>query len=152
MSPDSSSSPTKLCPTCGTRLAENAARCVVCGSEFTVETKARSQKAVQGSRMPEIRLSLPAALGFLALFLAIVSVMVFLILRGGNNTATPDVTPTETPTASATPTETETPTPTHTPRPTHTPKPSETPTEVVVEATPTPTETSVTPEPPPGAP
>jgi len=66
--------------------------------------------------MPEIRLSLPAALGFLALFLTIIAVMVFLILRGGGTAAEPELTPTETPTitltATATLAPTETPTPT----------------------------------------
>ncbi len=115
MSPETSS--TKLCPTCGTRLAENATRCVVCGSEFTVETKPKSQKTIRGSQMPEIRLSLPAALGFLAVFLAIVALVVFLILRGNNAQATPEVTPTATPTITLTPTPTLLPTDTPTPTP-----------------------------------
>jgi ribosomal protein L40E len=66
MSPESTS--TKLCPTCGTRLTENATRCVVCGSEFSATPKpnTKSGKAIQGSRMPQVTLSLPVALAVLA--------------------------------------------------------------------------------------
>ncbi|MEZ0396502.1 MAG: LysM peptidoglycan-binding domain-containing protein, partial [Anaerolineales bacterium] len=115
MSPETSS--TKLCPTCGTRVAENATRCVVCGSEFSAEAKPKSQKPLQGTQMPEIRLSLPAALGFLALFLIIVALVMFLILRGGAEPAAPEPTPTETPTITLTFTPTLLPTDTPTPTP-----------------------------------
>jgi LysM repeat protein len=116
MSPETT--PTKLCPTCGTRLAENATRCVVCGSEFSPKPQPKSQKAVQGSRMPEIRLSLPLALGLLALFLAIGATLVFIGLRTTGRVVVP------TPVPSATITPTITTTPTETPIPTDTPTPS----------------------------
>ena len=114
---------TKLCPTCGTRLADNATRCVVCGSEFnaTPKAKARSEKSVQGSRMPEVTLSLPIALGMLAIFLVIGALALFFTLKGTgklpNATAVPTVT--ETVTVSPTPTDTLIPTdtPTLTPEP-----------------------------------
>ncbi|HPH96594.1 MAG TPA: LysM peptidoglycan-binding domain-containing protein [Anaerolineaceae bacterium] len=120
----------KLCPVCGTRLSENAARCLVCGSDLTAATPARPEKAVQGTRMPEITLSLPAALGLLALFVAIGAITVYLItpkLPEPNTPAAatviaqsiPTLTPTVTPTITLTPTETATPTlePTYTPLP-----------------------------------
>ncbi|MFA5873994.1 MAG: LysM peptidoglycan-binding domain-containing protein [Anaerolineales bacterium] len=121
MSPETT--PTKLCPTCGTRLAENASRCVVCGSEFsaTLKPKAKSEKTVQGARMPELTLSLPVALGLLAVLLFVGALALFITLKGTgklpDSTATPS--PTETVTITPTPTETSIPTetPTLTPEP-----------------------------------
>jgi LysM repeat protein len=117
MSPETTSS--RLCPTCGTRLAENATRCVVCGSEFSAppKKKAKSEKAVQGSRMPEITLSLPVAIAILAVFLIIGAGALYFTLKGTNQIQPPTVTPTptETPTLTLTPTETLVPTETPTP-------------------------------------
>ncbi|MEW5830825.1 MAG: hypothetical protein AB1846_18190, partial [Chloroflexota bacterium] len=116
MSPESESK-TKICPTCGTRLSENATRCLVCGSEFSAKAETKSQSTVQGSRMPELTLSLPAALGLLVLFLSIGAAVVFFALRANTPAAgatlAPDVTETATPTV--TPTATETPIPQPTP-------------------------------------
>jgi LysM repeat protein len=128
MSPDpiSTSNPTstKLCPTCGTRVANDAARCLVCGTDLTaVEKTASAAKAVQGSRMPEITLSLPAALGLLALFLAIGAIMVFFAIQKKPEVIIP-FTPTSTETITVTPSLTPTqppPTATYTPLPTPTP-------------------------------
>lgn len=124
MTPDTPTTPTKLCPTCGTRLSEDATRCLVCGAELgSAEKPAKPAKAVQGSRMPEITLSLPAALGLLALFLAIGAVMVFFALRNTPEVAAtplPTSIPTFTSTSSLTPTEAP-PTATTTPMPTPTP-------------------------------
>lgn len=123
MSTDRPSKPTKLCPTCGTRLSEDVVRCLVCGTDLTsAEIPSRSAKVVQGRRMPEITLSLPAALGLLALFLMIGAVMVYFTLQQTGRvvepTTTPTVTMTLTPTATATPV---------TPIPTNTQLPSPTP-------------------------
>jgi len=115
--------PTKLCPVCGTRLAENATRCVVCGSEFsaTPKQKAKSEKAVQGARMPVLTLSLPVALGLLAVFLVIGAGALYFSLKGGGLIQSPTTSPTPstTPTLTLTPTETLVPTdtPTLTPEP-----------------------------------
>ena len=127
MSPEKSTKPTKLCPTCGTRVSEDAVRCLVCGTSFAVTEKpSRPGKTpVQGSRMPEITLSLPAALGLLALFLAVGAVLVYFVLRQvpgqspGESTLTPTITNTPTPSPRPTPV---TPTPTDTPLPTPTPQ------------------------------
>lgn len=119
MSPDIAS--TKLCPTCGTRLTENATRCVVCGSEFSVtpKSKAKSEKAVQGSRMPEVTLSLPVALAILAGLLVIGAAGLYFTLKGTNQIQPPTAvpSPTITPTQTVTPTETLIPTETPTPTP-----------------------------------
>lgn len=105
--PENPSPTTKVCPTCGTRLAENAARCLVCGTELSPAISKKESTEVQAARMPEITLSLPMALGLLTLFLLVGAVLVFLAmqLRGGassevgNTTATITTTPTLSPTA-----------------------------------------------------
>ncbi|MEI6290286.1 MAG: LysM peptidoglycan-binding domain-containing protein [Chloroflexota bacterium] len=125
MSPENTSpSKTKICPTCGTRLAETATRCLVCGTELNLAVEAKKPAAIQANRMPEITLSLPAVLGLLALFLAVGALLVFIILRmtGTSAVSSPAaVTATITPTTTATvePTEalTFTPVPTATTQP-----------------------------------
>ncbi len=109
MSPENPSSSTKICPTCGTRLAENATRCLVCGTELSPSVGSKSTKAVQANRMPEITLSLPAALGLLAVFLIVGAGVVFAAFRLTGNTPSG---PGSVDTATITPTLTETATPT----------------------------------------
>jgi len=96
----------------------------VCGANLVVSEKNQpAAKAVQGSRMPEITLSLPAILGFFTLFLAIGAGLVYFALnQPGASTTEPTITPTETstPTPSVTPTAV-TPTITNTPEPSPTP-------------------------------
>lgn len=107
MSQETNSSKTKVCPTCGTRLSENATRCLVCGTEFGAKPESKSvskkaEKSVQASRMPTVSLSLPAAVGIVAVVIVIAAVSVFFALRASAPEGTFDVvetpTPTETPT------------------------------------------------------
>lgn len=109
----------KLCPTCGTQLAENATRCLVCGTEFTIDKV--PQKSIQGSRMPELKISLPLGIGLILVILAIGAGSVYFGLTAGNRiiVPTPISTATTTPTITSTPTETPIPsiTPTSTPLP-----------------------------------
>jgi len=89
MTSETSSQKTQVCPTCGTRLSESATRCLVCGAELTgkaaEEQKAakKVEKAVQASRMPEITLGLPAALGLMAIILLIGAGVVYAALNVG---------------------------------------------------------------------
>ncbi len=104
-------------------MAENAARCPVCGSEFSpvAQTKANAQKAVQGTRMPQITLSLPVVLILLAAAITIGALALFFTLQATNRVVSPTQIPTatNTPTITLTPTETLIPTetPTLTPEP-----------------------------------
>lgn len=125
MSPETDSKKTKICPTCGTRLSESATRCMVCGAELTARVAAPAKKtektSLQAGRMPEITLSLPAALGALVVVLLIGAAVVFGALRATNRVVDPTAVPTATNTATVTPTATEvftfTPSPTLTPLP-----------------------------------
>ena len=110
-----------LCPTCGTKLPENATRCLVCGRTFTTRSAVKGKKAVRSQRLPDITLSLPLALGLLFVILAIGGGLIFLVLRGTGQVAPPEATATASPSPtfeqSPTPTTTSTPAPTFTPLP-----------------------------------
>jgi LysM repeat protein len=113
---------TKVCPTCGTRLAENAARCLVCGTELTAVVEVKKTADIEAARMPEITLSLPLALGLLTIFLLAGAAIVYVAMQiSGGATANSDATATITPTLTVTPTATQivtaTPVPTSTTQP-----------------------------------
>lgn len=105
---------TKVCPTCGTRVSENATRCQVCGRSLvaTAKTKSAADSSVSGPRMPTVTMSLPVMIGLLIVLLGAGGGGVFLLTRptptpvGGviPPTLTATITPTITitPTASAT--------------------------------------------------
>ena len=110
----------KTCPTCGTRLNENATRCMVCGRNFTQAAAVAGQK-IKGPRLPAVTLSLPIALMMIVLFVVIGAAVVYLLLKGQNQIVEPTTTPTitQTVTVTFTPTASQTPTlaPTGTPLP-----------------------------------
>lgn len=126
MSPEPTSTKTKVCPTCGTRLSENATRCLVCGTEFNARPEPKVAKkverSVQATRMPVLTLSLPAAVGILAVVIVVAATIVFFSLRSSNpeafvveETGTPTETPTASPPATATLPATDIPTATNIP-------------------------------------
>lgn len=102
-------------------MNESASRCLVCGKIFTnnmdQEPVARRQKPGVSNqlnkkpRLPEVRLSLPIAVGLIILFLVIGAGLVFMLLQNTGRV----VEPTPQPSASMTPTITFTPTMTYTP-------------------------------------
>ena len=113
MSPDKNTSKTKLCPVCGTRLNESATRCLVCGTELDLKADTKKPAGVRAKRLPEITLSLPAALGLLALFITLGAVVIFLVMNSGSSTEASEI-PTGGGTATASPTITASPTVTQT--------------------------------------
>lgn len=99
-----------VCPKCGSRVAATAARCVVCGNPLRAGAEAKRRSTAQ------VSLSLPAALGLLALFALLAAGLTFGAIRlmgigePAEPTGTPTVTPTITVTLAPSPTETEVPT------------------------------------------
>jgi LysM repeat protein len=89
-----------LCPTCGTSLAENATRCVVCGAVLQT-TKGRNNPRTKS----QITLSLPLALILIAIFAIVTAGLTYAatILIGDEQNAIPSLTPTQTATQSLTP-------------------------------------------------
>lgn len=126
MSTESNNSKTKLCPVCGTRLSESATKCIVCGTELETTASTKKSEQVRAKRLPEFTLSLPAALGILALIITLGAVIVFLVLQENDPTEPGELTPiAEAGTATSSPTITITPTvtATATQAPTWTPLP-----------------------------
>ncbi len=131
MSPEDTTQNTKICPTCGTRLSENATRCLVCGRTFTLAApqESKSKKAagsagsVEAPHLPELRLSLPVAIGIVLLLLVIGAGIVFGLFQSGLVSQASDSTATATTTITPTVTMTATITATGTPEPTATPEP-----------------------------
>ena len=114
MSLETNSSKTKVCPTCGTRLSENATRCLVCGTEFNAKPEPKVakkvEKSVQASRMPVVTLSLPSAVGIIAVVIIVAASIVFFSLRASAPPGTFETADTATPTLTATATLPSTPT------------------------------------------
>jgi LysM repeat protein len=121
MSPENTNTTPKTCPTCGTRLSENATRCLVCGRTFTPAVKPASSTTIQNPKLPELKISLPAAIALVILVLGLGAALVFVILQSAGRVTTPTVTPT--PTMTATATLTPSPTIEPTAMPTSTPEP-----------------------------
>ena len=103
----------RVCPTCGTRLAPNATRCVVCGTELRKDATRQSFR-----RNAQLTLSLPLAFGLLAVFALLAAGITFAATRatgiGSERTPTPTASATATITLTPAPTFTETPVPTPT--------------------------------------
>lgn len=89
-----------LCPTCGTSLAENATRCVVCGA--VIQT-AKGRNNPRGRS--QITLSLPLALLLVAVFAIVAAGLTYAAttLFSDEQNAIPSMTPTYTATQSLTP-------------------------------------------------
>ncbi len=121
MSPDNTSTNPKTCPTCGTRLSENATRCLVCGRTFTPTAQPTTTTQIQNPKLPELKISLPAAIALVILVLGLGAALVFVILQTAGRVTTPTITPTVTQTVTAT--MTPSPTVEATAMPTSTPEP-----------------------------
>src|SRR5215813_5169388 len=93
---------TQVCPTCGTRLSETAVRCPVCGTDLRPKTKSSvpqkqpQERGITATRMPEVTLALPAALGLLVLFLGVGAVVAYAGLNAAKRVVNPTAIPTQT--------------------------------------------------------
>ena len=121
---ETSSKNNTVCPVCGTRLSDHAARCLVCGAQFSSVTPGIKSRNLDSTSLPEIKLKLPGMIVLTLVFLALVATIVALLVTskmGSGEKDTPEVegskTPSPTTTLTATPTLTSTPEPTWTPLP-----------------------------------
>lgn len=114
---------------CGTKLSENARRCLVCGADLsgskepsTSKPKKTNEK-IDSKRIPEIKMNLIALIAIIVVILVLIGLLIFFIVTGGKTDAEGGVdteaTTTVTPTLTTTPSNT----PTVTPLPTWTPLP-----------------------------
>lgn len=110
----------RICPTCGSRISAEAARCVVCGAELRQE-RGKPKAAAPGRRATQVTLSLPVAIGVLAGFVLLTAGGTFAATRisagGDGRVPTPTISVTPTITSTSAPTPTETPAPSATPLP-----------------------------------
>ncbi|MFZ3151394.1 MAG: LysM peptidoglycan-binding domain-containing protein [Anaerolineaceae bacterium] len=114
MNQEKNSKNTKICPVCGTRLSENATRCLVCGAQLSATAEVKKGSGMPSKRLPEVKLTLPVAIGLGLVFLALVGLLIYFIVKPPEPAAaveTPEATTTLTPTQTLTPTMTLTPTP-----------------------------------------
>ncbi|HEX7555321.1 MAG TPA: LysM peptidoglycan-binding domain-containing protein [Leptolinea sp.] len=116
------STPTsRICPTCGSKIGENATRCQVCGRNLTLIEAKSANRPIQGSRLPEVHLSLPVAIGVIILLLALGAGVIYSVLKSTGRVTQPTISPTVTQTATITltplPSVTPTPLPSYTPLP-----------------------------------
>lgn len=106
----------RLCPTCGSRVAEEATRCVVCGSDLR-----RPASAASGGRTSQLTLSMPLALALLVAFVLLTAGVTYVAVRysglGEPRAPTPTVSQTATMSLTPAPSATETPVPSPTPLP-----------------------------------
>ena len=111
-STEATSTESTICRICGSKLGPSATRCVVCGTTIGTEG---DQRFSGGS---QITLSLPLAIGLLAIFTFLAAGLTFAATRLVGSTpsddqeSTPTNTPTETATLQASPTDTLVPPPT----------------------------------------
>jgi len=115
---------TRVCPVCGTKISENAKRCLVCGTDLTGGPTAKEKKAdrIDSQRIPEVRINLVGLIAIIVVILVLIALLVFFILTRGQTSAS-EADATQTPTLTPTITATYANTATLTPLPTWTPLP-----------------------------
>ena len=113
-----------ICPVCGTRVSENASRCLVCGTQLNAVSSNAKNRSLDSSGLPEIHLRLPGMIVLTLVFLALVATIVALLVTSklsasaeNDQAVKESQTPTATITLTATQTLTNTPEPTWTPLP-----------------------------------
>jgi LysM repeat protein len=116
--------PGRVCPTCGTRLAETASRCAVCGTEFGTSAKKAANTRIAGKSTNNLNMPIGAVILGPIFFLFIGALVMALVARTGKLAAiSPSTSATPLPVSSSTITQTPSPTNTEQPTSTSTPLP-----------------------------
>ncbi|MGA2112350.1 MAG: LysM peptidoglycan-binding domain-containing protein [Anaerolineales bacterium] len=119
--PRQNTSPSRVCPSCGTRLAETAVRCAVCGTQLQPQQDRPVLPARLAGISPGVSLGWPTLIGGAALFMIAGALVIAFLTRTGHGLSA--AIPTLTPTVTSPPTDTQFPTNTPAPTPTLTPLP-----------------------------
>lgn len=123
--PENLSKKSRVCPVCGTKIPENAKRCLVCGTDLFEEKSPKEKKAEQitSKRIPEVKMNLAALIAIIVAFLVLIALLIFFIVTRGQTAETEGADLTQTVTITPTQSSTSTNTATMTPLSTWTPLP-----------------------------
>lgn len=119
--PGRNPSASRVCPNCGTRLAETATRCAVCGTQLQPGPARQVFPSRLAGVSPGVTLGWSTLIGGAALFMIAGALIIAFLARSGRGFS--PASPSQTPTVTSPPTDTLSPSDTPAPTPTVTPLP-----------------------------